>query len=215
METARTDAVVASTYRVTIPTDLAPWHRRTMHHHLHGLDRTIHDKLITGITLQSHAHPDPICEPCLAGKMHARPFSSTGTITTGVLDLIHSDLVQMPTASMSGYRYFIAFHDDTSSYHAGYPLKKKSEAFNAFLTFTAYVENQTGRKIKAFQDDKGGEFMSNKFTDFITKAGIAPRHTTRNRPQQNGVAERARLPYLFWVECLTSFIHVWNRLLSL
>jgi len=225
--TARTDSVVASAYRVRIPTDLALWHPRTMHHHLHGLDRAIRDKLVTGITLESRVCPDPICEPCLAGKMHAHPFSSTGTITTGILDLIHSDLVQMPTASMSGYRYFIAFHDDASSYHAAYLLKKKSEAFNAFLMFKAYAENQTGCKIKAFQDDKGGEFMSNEFTDFIAKADIVPHHTTRNRPQQNGVAEHTNctiveaitaalaesgLPHSFWVECLPSFIHVWTHL---
>jgi len=147
--TARTDSVVASAYR-TIPTNLSLWHRRTMHHHLHGLNHAIRDKLITGITLKSRACPDPICEPCLAGKMHARPFSSTGTITTGVLDLVHSNLVQMPTASMSGYHYFIAFHDDVSSYHAAYPLKKKSEVFNVFLMSKAYAENQTGCKIKAF-----------------------------------------------------------------
>ena len=221
--TARTDSIVASTYSMTIPTDLALWHCCTMYHHLHGLDRAICDKLITGITLESRARPNPICEPCLSGKMHARPFSSTGTITTGVLDLVDSDLVQMPTASMSGYHYFIAFHDDTSSYHAAYPLKKKSEAFNVFLMFKVYVENQTGRKMNAFQDNKGGEFMSNEFTDFIAKAGIAPHHTTRNRPQQNGMAERANrtiveaitaalaesgLPHLFWVVALASFIHV-------
>jgi len=130
---------------------------------------------------------------------------------------------------MSGYRYFIEFHDDPSSYHAAYPLRKKSEAFDAFLTFKAYAENQTGRKIKVFQDDKGGEFMSNEFTDFIAKAGIAPRHTTRNCLQQNGVAECANctiveaitaalaelgLPHSFWVEALASFIHVWNCLPS-
>jgi len=73
-------------------------------------------------------------------------------------------------------------------------------------------------------------FMSNEFTNFIAKAGIAPRHTTRNRPQQNGVAEHANrtiveaitaalaesgLPHSFWVECLALFIHVGNRLASL
>ena len=224
---ARTDPVVAYSYRTTIPTDLTLWHRRTMHHHLHSLDCTIRDKLVTGITLESRARPNPNCKPCLAGKMHAHLFSSTGTITTGILDLIHSDLIQMPTASMSSYRYFIVFHNDVSSYHAAYPLRKKLEVFNTFLMFKVYAENQTGRKIKAFQDDKGSEFMSNKFTNFITKASIAPRHMTRNCPQQNGVAERANrtiveaitaalaesgLPHSFWVEALTSFIHVWNHL---
>jgi len=66
-------------------------------------------------------------------------------------------------------------------------------------------------------------------TNFIAKAGIAPRHTTCNRPQQNGIAEHANctiveaitaalaesgLPHSFWVECLVSFIHVWNHLPS-
>ena len=128
---------------------------------------------------------------------------------------------------MSGYHYFILFHDDACSYHAAYPLKKKLEAFNAFLMFKVFAENQTGRKIKAFQDDKGSEFMSNKFTNFIATAGIVPRHTTHNHLQQNGVAEHANcaiveaitstlaesgLPHSFWVECLALFIHVWNRL---
>jgi len=69
--------------------------------------------------------------------------------------------------------------------------------------------------------------MSNAFIKFTTDCGIARRHTTRNRPQQNGVAERAnrtmsdditamlselRLPASFWGEALSAQIHIWNRL---
>ncbi len=82
-------------------------------------------------------------------------------------------------------------------------------------------------KIKALRDDKGGEYMSNAFLEFTTAVGIARQHTVWNRPQQNGVAERANrsiaegvtamlsesgLPASFWGEALASYVHVWNRL---
>ena len=68
--------------------------------------------------------------------------------------------------------------------------------------------------------------MSKEFNQFCINEGIECQHTVRNRPQQNGVAERANrtmeegiiamlyeagLPLSFWGEALASFIHVWNR----
>ena len=68
--------------------------------------------------------------------------------------------------------------------------------------------------------------MSKEFEQFCTVHGIARRHTVRNRPQQNGVAERfnhtlgegitamlqeAGLPLSFWGEALASLVHVLNR----
>ena len=65
------------------------------------------------------------------------------------------------------------------------------------------------------------------FTSSAPQAGIQRRHTTQNTPQQNGLAERANrtmgeritamlaesgLPNSFWGHCLTSMVHVWNRL---
>src|SRR5882724_3538704 len=69
--------------------------------------------------------------------------------------------------------------------------------------------------------------MSSAFLHFTTDAGIVRQHTVRNRPQQNGVAERANrtmaegvtamlaesgLPMSFWGEALASFVHVSNCL---
>jgi len=214
----------------TLPLDLELWHHRTMHHHIGGLKRAIRDKLVNGIQITSSAKPDPICEPCLAGKMHADPFPTTNTVTPGILDLVHSDLVTMPVKSSSGYLYWIGFHDDASSFHAAYPLKKKSEAFATFKGFKVWAENLTGHKIKALQEDKGGEYMSNEFDAFCLEHGIERHHSTCNWPQQNGSAERANctimnaislalaesgLPHSFWAEALGSFVHVWNRLPSM
>jgi len=157
--------------------------------------------------------------------MHALPFRSTGTVTSGILDLVHGDLVSMPVASASGYHYFVAFHDNASGFHAAYLLRKKSDTFAAFTNFHAWAEQQTGRKLRAFHDDKGGEFIGNEWSALFSRLGVQRRHTTRNHPQQNGVAERANrtiveaiaaalaesgLPHSFWAECLASFIHVWN-----
>jgi hypothetical protein len=58
----------------TLPLDLDLWHRRLAHHHLDGVKKLLKKKLVTGMTLDSCTTPDPICEPCLAGKMHANPF---------------------------------------------------------------------------------------------------------------------------------------------
>lgn len=44
-----------SALRATLPLNLTLWHRRTMHHHLAGLQRALHDHLVTGVKL-SHQH---------------------------------------------------------------------------------------------------------------------------------------------------------------
>ena len=105
-------------------------------------------------------------------------------------------------------------------------MKTKGEALNALKQFKAHAEAQTGLKLVGIRDDKGGEYMGNDFEAFCIEHGIARQHTTRNRPQQNGVAERfnrvlsegvttmlseAGLPLSFWGEALSALVHVLNR----
>lgn len=220
-------ASMASALRATLPQDLSLWHRRTMHHNVGGLKRVIRDDLATGLSLDSTAAPDPVCEPCLAGKMHARSFPSTGTVTTRILELVHGDLVEMPVRTAQGFRYFVGFHDDASSFHRVYLLRKKSEAFDAFMEFKAWAELVTGERIRVLQEDKGGEFVGKKWDAMYARTGIRARETTRKRPEQNGVAERANrtvvegtcavlaesgLAHSFWGEALLSFVDVWSTL---
>ena len=209
----------------TLPLDLTLWHRRLGHLNYDSIKKMLRHNLVTGLTLDSSAKPDPICEPCLAGKMHANPFPSSDSRAEELLELIHSDLHHIGTASHSGYNYWITFIDDYSRFKAVVPLKRKSDAFNAFKTFKAFAENQTGRKIKKFRCDKGGEYMSNEFIGFLDACGIAKQYTVRNCPQQNGVAERANrtlaeriiamlegsgLSKRYWGECLAALVHVLN-----
>jgi hypothetical protein len=80
----------------------------------------------------------------------------------------------------------------------------------------------TGKKIKRFREDKGGEYMSNEFNAYLEACGIVREHSCRNRPQQNGVAERTNrlfaerivalleesgLSKQFWVELMINLLH--------
>ena len=212
----------------TLPLDLTLWHCRFAHHNYADVKKMINKKLVVGLDLNSAVKPDPVCEPCLAGKMRSNPFPPSSSHASKPLELIHSDIHgPLPVCAIVDYRYWITFIDDCTSFKAAMALKRKSDAFNAFKTFKAYAENALDAKIKALQDDKGGEYMSKEFIVFTDACGIEQRHTTRNRPQQNGVAERANrilseditamlnesgLPASFWAHCLHAQIHILNRI---
>jgi hypothetical protein len=174
----------------TLPLDLNLWHRRFIHHNYADVRAILSRLLITGLKLDSNASPDPICEPCLAGKMHALPFRSSSSHNRSPLELVHSDLHgPLPVTTHSGNKYWITFIDDATRFRAVYLLKAKSEAFEAFKVYKSWAENQLGVKLRALQDDKGSEYMSKAFLAFTEAAGIERRHSTRNRPQQNSLAE--------------------------
>ncbi|KAJ2926387.1 hypothetical protein H1R20_g10714, partial [Candolleomyces eurysporus] len=160
--------------------------------------------------------------------MYSSPFPSTVHCASAPLNLIHTNLCgPLPASTPEGYWYWCVFIDDHTRYRIVVLLKRKSDTFTAFQQFKALAENQLGRKIKALHDDKGGEYMSKEFNDLCDKSGILCTHTTRNRPQQNGDAERANrtmleditamlaqanLPASFWGRCLATQVKVWNCL---
>lgn len=156
----------------TLPLDLNLWHRRLAHNNYADVQKLVRDELVTGLTLSSKQQPDPVCEPCLAGKMRANPFPPSSHVSTMPLELVHSDVHgPLPVRTHSGYCYWITFIDDYSRFRVVILLKAKSEAFAAFKRFKAYAENQLGVKIKALQDDKGGEYMSSEFIAFTDSCG--------------------------------------------
>ena len=107
------------------------------------------------------------------------------------LQFVHSDLCgPLSVVSFSGYKYFLTFIDDFSRRTWVYFLKLKSEVFNKFLAFKAFVEKQSGHQILKLRSDNGGEYVKNDFINFCTEHGIQMQHTVPYTPQQNGVAEK-------------------------
>jgi transposase InsO family protein len=103
-----------------------------------------------------------------------RLFSpNSDNMSAGILNLVHTYVCgPMSRSSLSGCEYYLTFIDDQSRNTWIYFLKAKSEVFKRFQEFKALVENQTGKRIKVFHSDSGGEYASIEFVDFYTRAGI-------------------------------------------
>ena len=66
----------------------------------------------------------------------------------------------------------------------------KDEALRHFELYKAFIETQTGHKLKKFQSDNGGEYVNKNFKDFCGKHGIIMETTAPYSPAQNGIAKR-------------------------
>ena len=101
----------------------------------------------------------------------------------------------------------------------------KNEAIENFKEFKESVENEFGLKIKALRSDRGGEYISEEFQDFLKENGIKSEPAAAYSPQQNGVAERlnrtlveaarsmlthANLSNAFWAEAISTSTYVRN-----
>ncbi|KAL0401819.1 UNVERIFIED_CONTAM: hypothetical protein Slati_4211800 [Sesamum latifolium] len=104
--------------------------------------------------------------------MTKKSFVGQSTIANGLLDLIHTDVYgPLNTPARGGYSHFITFTDDHSRYGYVYLIRYKSKAFGRFKKYRLQVENQTGRKIKALRSDRGTEYLSNEFIDYLKENG--------------------------------------------
>ena len=112
--------------------------------------------------------------------MTKAPFTKIGERTGGLLDLIHTDVCgPFNKQARGGYNYFITFTDDFSWFGYVYLMRHKSESFEKFKEFRHEVENQLGRSIKALRSDRGGEYPSDEFFDYLRECGIiSPTHSS-------------------------------------
>lgn len=69
----------------------------------------------------------------------------------------------MPTKSLGGASYFVNFIDDSTRKVWVYTLQSKDQVFSTCQKFLSLDENQSGRKLKCFRTDNGGEYVSQIF----------------------------------------------------
>ncbi|KAL0434645.1 UNVERIFIED_CONTAM: Retrovirus-related Pol polyprotein from transposon TNT 1-94 [Sesamum radiatum] len=133
----------------------------------------------------------PTCESYLKGKMTKKPFVGQSAIANGLLDLVYTDVCgPLSIPARGGFSYFITFTVDHSRHGYVYLMRYKSEAFGRFKEYRLEVENQTIPKIKAIRLDRGGEYLSGEFIDYLKENGILSQWTPLGTPQLNGVAKR-------------------------
>lgn len=149
--------------------------------------------------LPSDIKPDEMtivskCPVCPLAKGHRLPFPSTRPRAATFLENVHVDLSGIVrTTAMNNEEYYIMFTDDYSSYRVTYgiPDKTSQTVYECFVKYIAFAERQTGRRLKMFSLDGGGEFINHLLTPHLEELGIITRVTAPHTAEQNGVSERA------------------------
>ncbi|MCO5546822.1 hypothetical protein L7F22_000258 [Adiantum nelumboides] len=207
--------------------DAELWHARFGHVGYGSLMTLQRHNMVHDLSLLEMP-PRHVCECCVLRKMHRFAFSQDGSVrATRKLQLVHSDVcgpMRMPSVGNSFY--FVTFIDDFSRFCWVYPLKAKSDVFAIFQHYVSMVENETSCKVQTLRTDRGGEYMSGAFKDFLGKKGIKHQCTMPYTLQQNGVAKRKNrslmemarcmlkaksLPHNLWMEAVACAAHVLTR----
>ncbi len=105
-------------------------------------------------------------------------------------------------------------------------MRHKSQAFEKFLEFISWAENQSGKKLKRYRTDGGGEFDNEALKNWCLEHGVQWEPSAPYTPEQNGKAERfnytlmssvrsimaaMRLPKSLWGEILKTVAYLKNR----
>lgn len=209
------------------------WHKRLGHISRDRMLRLVKDEVLPNLDFSDFDK----CVKCMKGKM-TKGNKKGSTRSSGLLELIHTDICGPFPAGITGHTSFITFIDDHSRYMYLYLIKEKSESLEMFKTFKVEVENQLDRKIKVVRSDRGGEYYGRHtdvgqapgpFFEYCKGHGIINQYTMPGTPQQNGVAERrnrtlmdmvrsmlanTNLPQYLWTEALKTAVHILNRVPS-
>ena len=91
--------------------------------------------------------PTFMCHSCPLGKHLKLPLVHSQFISTRPFEIIHSDLWTSPVSSPSGYKYYVLFLDHYTSFLCTFLLFHKSQVYNIFANFNAFVNTQFELKI--------------------------------------------------------------------
>jgi hypothetical protein len=131
-----------------------------------------------------------ICDRCVKGKLTQKSFPQSESRATQVLELVHSDLFELPVLSYHRYKWVMTVLDDFSSTAYLVMLSSKSDAANQLINMINFLSNLLGQKCLKLRTDWGGEYVNQKLKDFVATSGIQHELTSPNVHQQNGRAER-------------------------
>ncbi len=219
------------------------WHRRLGHISLGELKKLIDSNGVTGLeNLQDmemstidDVRKNKFCESCVMGKSHRQPF--TGHLhqpAKEIMDRWHGDL-QGPirveqtleaVTTAGGNLYWFNIVDEKSHQRLSRAIALKSSATDVLIEIIKRAQVHTGKKLKEFHSDDGGEFRSEKLQRFFKDNGTKHTVTQRATPQHNPIAERdgrtvmnmvvsmlhqSGLPAQFWAAAAAMAVYVLNR----
>jgi uncharacterized protein YoxC len=97
------------------------------------------------------------------------------------------DLVNMEKFEVKGFKYLLNCIDMGSRFVYSQAMKNKTDV----EVLKAFKKIYTQSNIRAIRSDNGSEFINKKFVDFLEKNKIKQILSEPNKPQSNGMVERA------------------------
>ena len=208
--------------------DILTLHRRLGHISVDAIRTLVRSNAVTGLHLIDD-FPPFTCDSCEYAKQTRKAIRKEreAAQADSFGAEVHTDVWgPSPLKSLGGRKYYITFTDDYSRYTRLDVLRTKDEAFGAYKAFAAWAKTQHGAHIKRLRSDRGGEYTSGDFTNFLREQGTECRLTTHDTPQHNGVAEslncrllervqamlhQADLPKNLWAEAIHFAVWLKNR----
>lgn len=202
------------------------WHERMTHVNIRAVKNTC-KQLEVG---ELQAEKDFFCEACVTGKQSRKHHASVKSGTCYKPgEKIHTDVCgPVNIESPRGSKYFLLFKDECTSFRKVYFLRHKSEVFEKFREFQAFVFTQLNTKIKVLKSDNGTEYTSREFDKYLRDNGIVHELSSAYIHEQNGRAEReirtlveSARSILFaksvdsklWPEAINTVCYVLNRVI--
>ena len=119
----------------TLPLDLSLWHCQLAHHNLTDVKALIERNLVSGMQLDVKTAPDLTVRHALLARytqicsQTAPEGKKSSRGTSCPLELVHSDVHEVPNRSFSGFHYWIImFIDNYSIYHFVVPIHAHFQA---------------------------------------------------------------------------------------
>ena len=160
------------------PSQLDLWHKRLGHLKYRDLKNSVPIEL---------NDENAKCETCCLAKIVKTAVpKQTENKASRPFERVFTDVVGPITpSSVDGFRYFVTFIDEHSSYACVKFMRNKNEVYQKFKEYLA--DYGTPRKLRS---DNGTEYTSRKFKQLCIKNKIRREHTVPETPEQNRVAER-------------------------
>ena len=167
------------------------WHQILGHININSIKMLKTNNLVTRLDIDESEEPNQ-CKACIQGKQDVEPFPKKAEDMVDQISDVTVSNVWGPaqTKGLSHERCFYSFTDIKSRYSAIYFGNTKDEVLRHFELYKAFIETQTGHKLKKSHSDNGGEYVNKNFKDFCAKNGIIMETTAPYSPAQNGIAER-------------------------
>ncbi|RXW13588.1 hypothetical protein EST38_g12267 [Candolleomyces aberdarensis] len=198
------------------------------HRSFGDLRKMIEAGMVDGIKVKDLTGTPPTCRVCVEAKAVQKPFRESKSLhPTAYTQEVSTDVWGPASVESIGRRlYFTLFIDRYSHETCVFFLRHKSDTFDAYQRYEAWVRVQRDTKIKTLRLDRGGEYLGADFTSYLEHNGTVRKLTTHDSPQSNGIAECAmgvhvstarallihsRLPTCLWAEAIRYSVWLHNR----